>query len=67
MVLSNFNILIGMHLSYDAELVNMLVFWFCGIFIRDNVDDLVNVETLYQILSDDVRRLNHNIVDVLAG
>ena len=56
-----------MHLSHNAELVNMLVFWFCGILIRDNVDDLVNVETLYQILSDDVRRLNHNIVDVLAG
>lgn len=67
MVPSNFNILIGMHLSHDAELVNMLVFWFCGILIRDNFDDLVNVETLYQIVSDNVRRLNHDIVDVLAG
>lgn len=56
-----------MHLSNDAELVNMLMFGLCGILIRDNFDDLVNVETLYQILSDDVRRLNHNIVDVLAG
>jgi len=50
-----------------GELINIAEFRFDFVILADDIDDLFDIQTLDQVLSDYERSTNHNIVDILAA
>lgn len=60
-------LLVDAQLLANTELINASVLLQNAVFLSLNIDNLANVQAADQVLCDDVRRFNHQVVNILTS